>query len=96
MAQPVSGSGIYQFSQALGSGTAAFQNIVGNNYQVRSNGSLTAQNVSFGNGVTAEINYHHGSGQNRSGHVLEATFSTQVAGSRIPETWKVKIEFGVK
>jgi RHS repeat-associated protein len=55
-AQRVSGSGTYQFHQN-GSVTAALQSIVGSNYQARG-GTLLAQNVPFGNGITATINVH--------------------------------------
>jgi hypothetical protein len=89
--QQVSGSGTYQYSQN-GSATAALQSIVGSNYQARGT-TLLARNVPFGNGVSVNINVHPGTGQNRSGYVLEATFSAQRSGSRIPEVWRTKIEF---
>jgi RHS repeat-associated protein len=92
--QRVSASGTYQYHQN-GSATAALQSIVGSSYQNRGS-SLVATNVPFGNGVSATINVHQGGGQNRSGYVLEATFTAQRTGSNIREVFRTKIEFDAK
>jgi hypothetical protein len=72
---------------------AALHAIVGTNYEVRGS-TMLSRDVQMGNGVRANINVHPGSGQGRSGYVLEAVFSAQRNGSRIPDLWRLKIEFG--
>jgi hypothetical protein len=79
-----------------GSGLAALQSVVGNNYSRQTNGSYTARDISVGNGFTATLNLHTGSGNNRSGNVqvLEGTISSgQQVGTRFQSSFRFKIEY---
>jgi hypothetical protein len=82
----------YQFRSSE-NGLAAFNAISGGQYRTEANGTLVAANVNMGSGVTGNFNFHQGTFQGRTGWVLEGQFSAQVSGTRIPQVFRVKIEY---